>query len=287
MRQGLILVTVLMGAGIGLGVSSHDAEAAPLPAAASPVVASALVVEAGWRRNWRRYGPTVVIPDADVDVDVDVDEEATSPARHLPWFSSCPFVPRAAASIATGTDALRRCALPRSLSRTEITGLVTPDLRRRLAGNDRARPRSGIDAGDAAEIAQDRRDLIVGELNLRHVAVLGAHTFGEALLQLVDGIFEIDLPQRRRLRQWTCAGCFEGMTPAAIRFENGLAFIRRGVQPPTQPTPQAPAARDNSARSGEVLSCSHSPPRKGPRLGIRGAVRHQRAQRVMVIDDRL
>ena len=93
MRQGLILVTVLMGAGIGLGVSSHDAKAAPLPVAASPVVASALVVEAGWRRNWRRYGPTVVIPDADVDVNVDVDEEAILPGETPPLVLIVPVRP--------------------------------------------------------------------------------------------------------------------------------------------------------------------------------------------------
>ena len=73
MRQGLILAAVLIGAGIGLGVSSHGAKAAPLPAVSLPVVASALAVEAGWRRNWRRYGPDVVIPDAQVDLDVDSD----------------------------------------------------------------------------------------------------------------------------------------------------------------------------------------------------------------------
>ena len=97
MRQGLIFVTVLIGAGIGLGVSSHDAKAAPLPAVASPVVASALVVEAGWRRNWRRYGPDVVIPDAQVDLDVDAMAMSTrrsrSPARHLPWFVIVPVRP--------------------------------------------------------------------------------------------------------------------------------------------------------------------------------------------------
>ena len=70
MRQVLTLAAILIGAGIGLGVSSHDAEAGPVPAVSSPVVVSALVVEAGWRRNWRRYGPDVVIPDADIDVDV-------------------------------------------------------------------------------------------------------------------------------------------------------------------------------------------------------------------------
>jgi hypothetical protein len=68
MRQVLTFVAVLIGVGIGLGVSSHCAEAGPLPAVASPVVVSALDVEAGWRRNWRRYGPDVVIPDVDVEV---------------------------------------------------------------------------------------------------------------------------------------------------------------------------------------------------------------------------
>jgi hypothetical protein len=69
-RQVLTFVAVLIGVGIGLGASSHYAAAGPLPAVSSPFVVSALVVEAGWRRNWRRYGPDVVIPDADIDVDV-------------------------------------------------------------------------------------------------------------------------------------------------------------------------------------------------------------------------
>ena len=95
MRQGLIFVAVLIGAGIGLGVSSHDAKAAPLPAAAAPVVASALVVEAGWRRNWRRYGPDVVIPDAqlDLDVDGDVDEQVTIPGETPPLVVIVPVRP--------------------------------------------------------------------------------------------------------------------------------------------------------------------------------------------------
>jgi hypothetical protein len=97
MRQGLILVTVLIGAGIGLGVSSHDAKAAPLPAAASPIVASALVVEAGWRRNWRRYGPDVAIPDAQVDLDVDSDgdvgELVTVPGETPPLVLIVPVRP--------------------------------------------------------------------------------------------------------------------------------------------------------------------------------------------------
>ena len=96
MRQGLILMTVLFSAGIGLGFSSHDAEAAPLPAAA-PVVASAVVVEAGWRRNWRRYGPDVVMPDAQVDLDVDsdgdVDEQVIVPGETPPLIAIVPVRP--------------------------------------------------------------------------------------------------------------------------------------------------------------------------------------------------
>ena len=47
MNKVLMVVAVLAGAGIGLGVSSHEAPAG----GSSPVVVSALVVEAGWRRN--------------------------------------------------------------------------------------------------------------------------------------------------------------------------------------------------------------------------------------------
>ena len=72
MRRLLTVLAVLIGAGLGLSVSSHHADAGPLPVVASAVVAPASVIEAGWRRNWRRYGPDVVVPDADVDVDVDV-----------------------------------------------------------------------------------------------------------------------------------------------------------------------------------------------------------------------
>jgi hypothetical protein len=97
MRQGLIFAAVLIGAGIGLGVSSHDAKAAPLPAVSSPVAVSALAIEAGWRRNWRRYGPDVVIPDAEVDLDVDsdgdVDEQVTVPGETPPLVVIVPVRP--------------------------------------------------------------------------------------------------------------------------------------------------------------------------------------------------
>lgn len=74
MRRLLTFVTVLIGCAIGLGSASHEADAGPSPAVAA-VVAPAPVLEAGWRRNWRRYPPAVVVPDADVEVDVIVPGE--------------------------------------------------------------------------------------------------------------------------------------------------------------------------------------------------------------------
>jgi hypothetical protein len=92
-----MFAAVVICGGLSLAVSSHDAKSAPLPAVSSPAVVSALVVEAGWRRNWRRYGPTVVIPDADVDVDVDVDddvdEEVTVPGETPPLIAIVPVRP--------------------------------------------------------------------------------------------------------------------------------------------------------------------------------------------------
>jgi hypothetical protein len=95
MQKVLTFVTVVIGAGIGLGVSSHDAQAASLPALSSPVAVSAFVVEAGWRRNWRRYGPDVVIPDAQVELDVDgdVDEQITVPGETPPLVVIVPVRP--------------------------------------------------------------------------------------------------------------------------------------------------------------------------------------------------
>ena len=81
MRQGLTLVAVFIGAGLGLGITSHDADARTFAGGVLSGRRTRSVIEAGWRRNWRRYGPQLsVVPDADVDVDVDV----TCPARHLP-----------------------------------------------------------------------------------------------------------------------------------------------------------------------------------------------------------
>ncbi len=95
MQKVLMFVTVVIGAGIGLGVSSHDAQAASLPALSSPVAVSAFVVEAGWRRNWRRYGPDVVIPNAQVELDVDgnVDAQVTVPGETPPLVVIVPVRP--------------------------------------------------------------------------------------------------------------------------------------------------------------------------------------------------
>ena len=90
---------------------------------------------------------------------------------------------------------LRRCALQQPLCRPALssTALERSWRGRRFPARGRARPEPWVDAGDAAEIGQDRLDLVGGELDLRHVAVPRAHAFGEAFLELLDRIFEIDL----------------------------------------------------------------------------------------------
>lgn len=52
MRHVLILMAVLIGGGIGLGVSSHDAAAGPLPAVSASLLTPTLIEKAGY---WRRY----------------------------------------------------------------------------------------------------------------------------------------------------------------------------------------------------------------------------------------
>ena len=81
MRQGLTLVAVFIGAGLGLGITSHDAGAGPLPAVSSAVVAPVLVIEAGWRRNWRRYGPDCGDSGCPMSMST---WTSLCPARHLP-----------------------------------------------------------------------------------------------------------------------------------------------------------------------------------------------------------
>jgi len=80
MRLVLMLMAVLIGGGIGL--SSRDAVAGPLPAVAVSDLAATMIENAGWRRNWRRpgYGPEIVLPDAEVDIDVNGDGDVDVPA---------------------------------------------------------------------------------------------------------------------------------------------------------------------------------------------------------------
>ncbi|MGA7456109.1 MAG: hypothetical protein WBW51_02120 [Methyloceanibacter sp.] len=82
MRQGLTPLAVLIGAGLCLGVTSHDAGAAPFLAVSSAVVTPAMIETVGYSRRYcRRYGcpPNVVLPDVDVDVDVDVTVPGETP----------------------------------------------------------------------------------------------------------------------------------------------------------------------------------------------------------------
>jgi hypothetical protein len=72
MRQFLTFMEVLIGGFIVFCISSHDAEAGPVPGLSAPILAPTLIEKAG---NWRRYcrhndcdGPDVVLPDVDVDV---------------------------------------------------------------------------------------------------------------------------------------------------------------------------------------------------------------------------
>ena len=91
MRHTLTLAAVLVAASIGLGVSSHDAAAGPLPAVSASILQPTLIEKAGY---WKRYckfndcdGPDVVLPDADVDVNV------TVPALNPPIIAIVPVRP--------------------------------------------------------------------------------------------------------------------------------------------------------------------------------------------------
>jgi hypothetical protein len=95
MHQGLTLVAVLVGAGLGLGLTSHVAAAGSFPSVSSAAVAPALVEEAGYSKRYcRRYGcppPVLVLPNAAPDVDVDVD--VTVPGETPPIIAIVPARP--------------------------------------------------------------------------------------------------------------------------------------------------------------------------------------------------
>lgn len=73
MRRILALMTVVAGGGLCLGLSSHDAEALPSPILSAPVAMPGSVASVQYytRRQWRRQGPVVAVPNADVEVDAD------------------------------------------------------------------------------------------------------------------------------------------------------------------------------------------------------------------------
>jgi hypothetical protein len=84
MRRILTLMSVVAGGSLCLGLSPHDAEALPsstisVPAAMPTAIES---VQYYTRRQLRRRGPVVVVPNAaataDPDVDVEVDADTIS-----------------------------------------------------------------------------------------------------------------------------------------------------------------------------------------------------------------
>ena len=94
MRHTLTIVAVLVGAGIGLGVVSHDAAAGPLPATTASILQRTLIENAGYSRRYcRRYGcgPDIVVPEGDVDADVDADVAA--PVLNPPIIAIVPVRP--------------------------------------------------------------------------------------------------------------------------------------------------------------------------------------------------
>jgi hypothetical protein len=81
MRFTISIMAVLVGAGIGLGLSCRSGTAGSLSALSASVLAPSLIEQAGWRRYRRQgYGPVVVLPNAEVDVDVDGDVAVDVPA---------------------------------------------------------------------------------------------------------------------------------------------------------------------------------------------------------------
>jgi hypothetical protein len=84
MRRILTLMTVAAGGSLCLGLSSHDAEALPSSAISAPAAMPTAIESAQYytRRQWRRRGPVVVVPNAtvtaDPDVEVEVDDDAIS-----------------------------------------------------------------------------------------------------------------------------------------------------------------------------------------------------------------
>src|SRR5262245_8200474 len=91
MRRVLTLMTVVAGGSLCLGLSPHDAEALPLSTISVPTAMPTAIesVQYYTRRQLRRRGPVVVIPNAaatahpDVEVDaVTISQGGLNPTRH-------------------------------------------------------------------------------------------------------------------------------------------------------------------------------------------------------------
>jgi hypothetical protein len=84
MRRILTLMTVIAGGSLCLGLSSHDAKALPSSTISAPAAMPSAIesVQYYTRRQLRRRGPVVVVPNngatADPDVEVEADADALS-----------------------------------------------------------------------------------------------------------------------------------------------------------------------------------------------------------------
>lgn len=84
MRRILTIMTFIAGGSLCLGLSSHDAEALPSSTISAPAAMPTVIESAQYytRRQLRRRGPDVVVPNTavtvDRDVEVEVDDDALS-----------------------------------------------------------------------------------------------------------------------------------------------------------------------------------------------------------------
>jgi hypothetical protein len=81
MRRILTLVTVVAGGSLGLGLSSHDAEALPSSTISAPAAMPTAIESAQYytrRPWWRREGP-IVVPKEAIETDPNLAEGGLNP----------------------------------------------------------------------------------------------------------------------------------------------------------------------------------------------------------------
>ncbi|MGD9503160.1 MAG: hypothetical protein AB7V40_11820 [Methyloceanibacter sp.] len=81
MRRIVTLMVVAAAGGLGLGLSSHDAEALPSSVISAPVATPSAIVDVQYyarRPWWRRQGP-VVVPREAVETDPNLAEGGLNP----------------------------------------------------------------------------------------------------------------------------------------------------------------------------------------------------------------